>query len=71
MWPKPRPEIIGTNAPHAATAGASIKLTVSPTPPVECLSTTGPSRSSHDSTTPLRVIASVSATRSSSVIPLK
>ena len=31
--------------PQAATAGASTRLTVSPTPPVECLSSTGPGRS--------------------------
>ena len=38
----PRPEIIGTKAPHAATIGASSRLTLSPTPPVECLSRNGP-----------------------------
>jgi hypothetical protein len=42
VWPRPRPEIIGTKPPHAAASGASISETLSPTPPVECLSTTGP-----------------------------
>ena len=42
VWPSPRPEIIGTKAPQAATIGASIRLTLSPTPPLECLSITGP-----------------------------
>ena len=70
MWPRPRPLIIGTNPPHAATIGASMRLTVSPTPPVECLSTTGPSRSQR-SVVPLRCIAWVSATHSSTVMPWK
>ena len=46
--------------------GASIRLTLSPTPPVECLSTTGPGRS-QASTAPQSRMARVSATRSSSV----
>ena len=43
--------------------GASRKLTLSPTPPVECLSTTGPCRSapSHSSTVPERAIPVVSS----------
>src|SRR5438093_8412710 len=32
VWPRPRPEIIGTKPPHAAITGARIRLTVSPTP---------------------------------------
>ena len=39
---KPRPAIMGTNPPHAASNGANKKETVSPTPPVECLSKIGP-----------------------------
>ena len=42
MCPSPRPEIIGTKQPQAAAIGANKKLTLSPTPPVECLSITGP-----------------------------
>ncbi len=41
VWPRPRPDSCGTAAPHAATSGARIRLTLSPTPPVECLSTVG------------------------------
>src|SRR3989449_6079107 len=41
VWPSPRPDIIGTATPHAATSGASTSDTLSPTPPVECLSTRG------------------------------
>src|SRR5579859_8139670 len=71
VWPRPRPEIIGTAPPHAATIGASRRLTLSPTPPVECLSRTGPDRPASDqsSTSPERVMAPVSATRSPRVIP--
>ena len=42
------PEIIGTAPPQAATIGASSRLTLSPTPPVECLSSAGPGRSTSD-----------------------
>ena len=62
VWPSPRPESCGTAAPHAATIGTSGSDTLSPTPPVECLSTVGRapttgrcahrSRSSPGSTTP-------------------
>ncbi len=70
VWPKPRPEIIGTNAPQAAKAGANNRLTQSPTPPVECLSKIGPS-SFHDITVPLSRIAIVSATRPTSPRPFR
>ena len=36
---RPLPASMGTTAPHARNAGARIKLILSPTPPVECLST--------------------------------
>ena len=42
VWPSPRPESWGTAAPQAATSGHSGRLILSPTPPVECLSTVGP-----------------------------
>ena len=44
VWPSPRPEIIGTGTPQAAARGARISDTLSPTPPVECLSTLMPGR---------------------------
>ena len=64
VWPRPRPLIIGTMPPQAATIGASSRLTLSPTPPVECLSSTGPASpaSRQSSTVPECVIARVSAT---------
>ena len=39
VWANPLPASIGTVAPHARSAGARIMLILSPTPPVECLST--------------------------------
>ena len=41
VCPRPRPDSIGTTAPQLATSGASTSETLSPTPPVECLSTDG------------------------------
>ena len=51
---------MGTKAPHAATRGASIRLTLSPTPPLECLSITGPgsARLFHSSVVPEFVMPS-------------
>src|SRR5476651_591711 len=73
VWPRPRPEIIGTKAPQAAAIGASIRLTLSPTPPLECLSITGPGslRSLQSSVTPECFRPIVSATRSPTVMPRK
>src|SRR5262245_33793401 len=73
VWPRPRPEIIGTSPPHAATIGARIRLTLSPTPPVECWSRIGPPRSAVDQsrTVPDMVMARVSDAHSSRVIPRK
>ncbi len=71
MWPRPRPEIIGTYTPQAAASGARTRLVLSPTPPVECLSTRGPGREDRSSTSPVRIIDSVRARVSSAVIPRK
>ena len=48
-----------------------MRETLSPTPPVECLSVTGPGRSDQSSTWPESRIASVKATASSRLMPLK
>jgi hypothetical protein len=70
VCPRPRPEIIGTMPPQAATTGASTRLTLSPTPPLECLSRIGPGKPLRQSSTvPERVIASVSAMVSSWDMP--
>ena len=65
--------IIGINKPHDATMGAKIKLILSPTPPVECLSQTNSSSKILDQSivSPEAVIASVKLTVSSGVIPLE
>ena len=45
--PRPRPEIIGTCKSQQANSGASGSETLSPMPPVECLSTFGDSPAGH------------------------
>ena len=64
-----RPEIIGTSTPAAATTGAITSDVLSPTPPVECLSTRGRPRSEKSTISPEWSIASVSASVSSVVMP--
>jgi hypothetical protein len=59
VCPSPRPEIIGTATPHAATIGARCSETLSPTPPVECLSALGNFTLRRSATTPEFIIASV------------
>ena len=71
MWPRPRPEIIGTYTPQAAASGARTRLVLSPTPPVECLSTLGPGSSERSSTSPVRIIDSRERDRSAGVMPWK
>ena len=39
VWPRPRPLILAILTPQAAAMGAITKVVLSPTPPVECLST--------------------------------
>ncbi len=39
VWPSPRPEACGTAPPQAITTGTNGMVILSPTPPVECLST--------------------------------
>jgi hypothetical protein len=68
---EPAPEIMGTYTPQAAARGARTIDVLSPTPPVECLSTLGPGSSPRSSTSPVRIIDSVSATVSRAVMPLK
>src|SRR5213593_4643798 len=71
VCPRPRPEIIGTKPPQAATTGARMRLTLSPTPPVECLSRIGPPRSGQSRTVPERDMARVSDAHSPRVMPRK
>ena len=42
VWPNPLPDILATGTPSDATSGVKQILVLSPTPPVECLSTFTP-----------------------------
>ena len=59
VLPSPRPLILATLPPQAATIGASISVVLSPTPPVLCLSTLMPPISDKSIISPLCAIASV------------
>ena len=69
VWPRPRPEIIGTATPHAAAAGASGSEALSPTPPVECLSAVGRSRCSKEIVSPECSMAWVQSRSSAGSMP--
>ncbi len=69
VWPSPRPDTIGTVTPQAAATGARIRLVLSPTPPVECLSTLGPGMSARSMTVPEWSMASTRAAVSAGVMP--
>ena len=64
-----RPLSFGTFTPHAAASGAAISVTLSPTPPVECLSTLIPGIALRSRTSPLSTMAWVSASVSAGVMP--
>ena len=70
VWPRPRPESCGTAAPQAATSGARGKVILSPTPPVECLSTVGRDNADQLMRSPLLIIASVQREISRDSMPL-
>ena len=70
MWPRPRPDSCGTAAPHAATSGASGKVILSPTPPVECLSAVGRVTLDRSSVVPDAIMAAVQRASSPGCIPL-
>ena len=69
--PKPLPDIFATGTPHDATNGNNIKDTLSPTPPVECLSTIIPFIFDKSSISPDFAIANAKFVVSSSSIPFK
>ena len=69
VCPKPLPLILAILAPHEATKGPKIKETLSPTPPVECLSIFKPGISLKSQTSPLTLISSVKYAVSSEFIP--
>ena len=69
VWPRPRPDSCGTAAPHDATSGTRTSETLSPTPPVECLSTIGRVRLLRSRRSPESIIAAVQVTSSHSSMP--
>ena len=70
VWPRPRPESCGTATPKTATSGASGRVILSPTPPVECLSAVGRESPEKSIRSPLAIIAAVQVAISRRVIPL-
>ena len=71
VCPRPLPDILGTYTPHAPTAGPIIRLVLSPTPPVLCLSTVIPFIRLKSRISPLSRIARVSSAVSESVSELR
>ena len=71
VCPSPLPLIFATVPPHAATSGPITSVVVSPTPPVECLSTFKPFTSDRSTTSPECIISIVRSVVSRSVIPRK
>src|SRR3989442_1106746 len=61
LCPSARPESLATGTPAAATSGATTRVALSPTPPVECLSTFRPGMEDRSSCRPLAAMARVKA----------
>ena len=61
MCPKPLPDSFATARPSDAASGANTRVTPSPTPPVECLSTLGRVTPLRDSLDPEATMARVSS----------
>src|SRR5450759_4619604 len=70
VCPSPRPDILPKTAPLVAACGASTSVTLSPTPPLECLSSTGRRTTRRSSVLPLSTMARASSTVSASLKPL-
>jgi len=56
--PSPRPDSLTVCMPRAAAKGATTRVVLSPTPPVECLSTVGPLSPERSSRSPETTMAS-------------
>ncbi|GJM68071.1 hypothetical protein HMSSN036_02870 [Paenibacillus macerans] len=69
VWPKPRPDILATGTPAAATKGPSTIVVLSPTPPVECLSTLTPRIEPKSIVSPDAAIAIVKSAVSRALMP--
>ena len=70
VCPKPLPLILANLAPQLATIGPKTRLVLSPTPPVECLSTLTPGIDDKSHVSPELIIASVRLKISSFSMPL-
>jgi hypothetical protein len=69
VWPRPRPLNMGQGTPQAATMGPRMRVVLSPTPPVLCLSTLIPGTGERSRRLPESRMASVSARVSAVVMP--
>ncbi len=70
VWPKPLPDIFAILPPHAATRGPRMRVVVSATPPVLCLSTLIPGMEERSTVSPEATIERVRSVVSCSSIPL-
>ena len=69
VCPSPRPDSWGTLTPKTATSGASGRVILSPTPPVECLSAVGRGRPEKSMRSPEAIMASVQRAISARLMP--
>ena len=69
--PSPLPLILAVRIPREETIGPTIKVVLSPIPPVECLSTLMPGIELKSSKSPLWAMAMVSLAVSLSDMPFK
>ena len=69
VWPSPRPLNMAQGTPQAATMGPRTRVVLSPTPPVECLSTFTPGTADRSRRAPESRMARVSARVSRVSIP--
>jgi len=69
VWPSPRPLNIAQGTPQEAAMGPRIKVVLSPTPPVLCLSTLRPGTGERSIRAPESRMARVKARVSTVVMP--
>ena len=71
VWPRPRPDIFAIFTPQAETIGQRIRLVLSPTPPVECLSALMPFMGLRSRVSPEFIMDMVRSRVSLSLMPRK
>ncbi len=71
VWPSARPDILATGTPAAATSGTRASVVLSPTPPVECLSTFTPGAPLKSTRSPDSTMAQVRCVVSAALMPRK